>query len=494
MGYMTMNAVNCHAPFDLPKSARGVLRTLAEYADDRTLLAWPSVQTICRENGLFDRSDTNKQIKVLKKAGLIEDAELPPGLGYPKNRVPKCYRLVIHCNEYCFRVRSGKHYAVARPSANLPPLKPGIDDEPPKLSFRVSQTLRPEFPEGYSHTPQDFSEGYSHTPQDFSEGYSHTPQNGSEGYSHTPQDFSEGYSHTPQNDPEGYTRTPQNGSEGYSGPAWGVHTYPQKKQENLTHPVNPSRVNVGQSQATDRPAENGEQDSQDQDRNTTSTKDASWYLAKPQDAEGWKKGTPLHRRISSATIHAAQDAWVRLFGEAPTGSYAGVPKALGKHAGEEAQRRNAGDEETAQGIVQVGMRAVWLLHEYMTAYKATTSHDLLGKSAIRVAFSFHQLLLDGQPCKELRLAAVAAARDGSEAFEMYLTNIHFNGEGGVSTPPWKAANQPTETRTPAPRSGTMSVYEQALAMHRAAQTPASLTTPDGDLTTHRRERITQDDA
>ena len=461
MGYMTMNAVNCHAPFDLPKSARGVLRTLAEYADDRTLLAWPSVQTICRENGLFDRSDTNKQIKVLKKAGLIEDAELPPGLGYPKNRVPKCYRLVIHCNEYCFRVRSGKHYAVARPSANLPPLKPGIDDEPPKLSFRVSQTLRPEFPEGYSHTPQDFSEGYSHTPQ---------------------------------NDPEGYTRTPQNGSEGYSGPAWGVHTYPQKKQENLTHPVNPSRVNVGQSQATDRPAENGEQDSQDQDRNTTSTKDASWYLAKPQDAEGWKKGTPLHRRLSSATIHAAQDAWVRLFGEAPTGSYAGVPKALGKHAGEEAQRRNAGDEETAQGIVQVGMRAVWLLHEYMTAYKATTSHDLLGKSAIRVAFSFHQLLLDGQPCKELRLAAVAAARDGSEAFEMYLTNIHFNGEGGVSTPPWKAANQPTETRTPAPRSGTMSVYEQALAMHRAAQTPASLTTPDGDLTTHRRERITQDDA
>ena len=472
MGYMTMNAVNCHAPFDLPKSARGVLRTLAEYADDRTLLAWPSVQTICRENGLFDRSDTNKQIKVLKKAGLIEDAELPPGLGYPKNRVPKCYRLVIHCNEYCFRVRSGKHYAVARPSANLPPLKPGVDDEPPKLSFRVSQTLRPEFPEGYTRTPQDDPEGYTRTPQDFSEGYSHTPQD----------------------DPEGYTRTPQNGSEGYSGPAWGVHTYPQKKQENLTHPVNPSRVNVGQSQATDRPAENGEQGSQDQDRNTTSTKDASWYLAKPQDAEGWKKGTPLHRRISSATIHAAQDAWVRLFGEAPTGSYAGVPKALGKHAGEEAQHRNAGDEETAQGIVQAGMRAVWLLHEYMTAYKATTSHDLLGKPAIRVAFSFHQLLLDGQPCKELRLAAVAAARDGSEAFEMYLTNIHFNGEGGVSTPPWKAANQPTETRTPAPRSGTMSVYEQALAMHRAAQTPASLTTPDGDLTTHRRERITQDDA
>lgn len=440
MGYMTMNAVNCHAPFDLPKSARGVLRTLAEYADDRTLLAWPSVQTICRENGLFDRSDTNKQIKVLKKAGLIEDAELPPGLGYPKNRVPKCYRLVIHCNEYCFRVRSGKHYAVARPSANLPPLKPGVDDEPPKLSFRVSQTLRPEFPEGY-------------------------------------------------------TRTPQNGSEGYSGPAWGVHTYPQKKQENLTHPVNPSRVNVGQSQATDRPAANGERDSQNQGRNTTSTKDASWYLAKPQDAEGWKKGTPLHRRISSATIHAAQDAWVRLFGEAPTGSYAGVPKALGKHAGEEAQRRNAGDEETAQGIVQVGMRAVWLLHEYMTAYKATTSHDLLGKPAIRVAFSFHQLLLDGQSCKELRLAAVTAARDGSEAFEMYLTNIHFNGEGGVSTPPWKAANQPTETRAPAPRPGTMSVYEQAMAMHMDMQRANDpLTTPDGDLTTPRRERITQDDA
>ena len=483
MGYMTMNAVNCHAPFDLPKSARGVLRTLAEYADDKTLLAWPSVQTICRENGLFDRSDTNKQIKVLKKAGLIEDAELPPGLGYPKNRVPKCYRLVIHCNEYCFRVRSGKHYAVARPSANLPPLKPGVDDEPPKLSFRVSQTLRPEFPEGYTHTPQDDPEGYTRTPQqDF------------EGYSHTPQDFSEGYTHTPQDGPEGYTRTPQNGSEGYSGPAWGVHTYPQKKQENLTHPVNPSRVNVSQSQATDRPADDGDRGSQDQEPGVTATKDPAWYLAKPQNADGWKKGTPPHRRVSSATIHAAQDVWARLFDNPPAGSYADVPKALGKYAGEEARRRDAGDEKTAQGIVQAGMRAVWLLHAYMTAYQDATNHQLVGKAATRVAVSFYRLLLDDQPCKELRIAAVAAAREGSEAFERYLTNIHFNGTEGVSTPPWKATTQPNGPGSSTSRSGTISVYEEALALHRASQKPTPSTTPDGELTTPRRERITQDGA